>query len=89
MTTLDDSNLLSNFMLVTGAKKISFIVDVSFIQACIVNDYCHFQKENKHSSSPHITFVVDGCFRFCPQIYLAPADNMFATPVSFSVSTKL
>uniref|UniRef100_A0A1I7T982 Trafficking protein particle complex subunit 9 n=1 Tax=Caenorhabditis tropicalis TaxID=1561998 RepID=A0A1I7T982_9PELO len=72
------SNDTSNFMLVTGLKKVPFTVD----------------KENKQSASFDITFIVEGSFRVRPQITPAPgqnallAEDMFATPVAFSVTTK-
>ncbi|EFO89603.1 hypothetical protein CRE_07318 [Caenorhabditis remanei] len=72
------SNDTSTFMLVTGLKKIPFAVD----------------KENKQSARFSVTFIVEGSFRVRPQITPAPgqnallAEDMFATPVAFSVSTK-
>ncbi|ULT80832.1 hypothetical protein L3Y34_011012 [Caenorhabditis briggsae] len=72
------SNDTGNFMLVTGAKKIPFAVD----------------KENKQSASFSVTFIVEGSFRVRPLITPMPGqhallpEDMFATPVAFSVTTK-
>uniref|UniRef100_A0A8R1IG73 Uncharacterized protein n=1 Tax=Caenorhabditis japonica TaxID=281687 RepID=A0A8R1IG73_CAEJA len=75
-------------MLVSGAKKIPFCVEASLFY------WERIGKDAKQMAVFSLTFTVEGSFRVRPQITPAPGQNallsedMFATPVAFSVSTK-
>ncbi|CAI5455505.1 unnamed protein product [Caenorhabditis angaria] len=72
------SNPSSHLMLLAGPKKIPFSVE----------------KTKQHKLQFNLSFIVEGSFRVRPQITPSPGqsallpEDMFATPVAFSVSTK-
>ncbi|CAB3410328.1 unnamed protein product [Caenorhabditis bovis] len=75
------SSNASHYIILAGAKKTPFLVEKN-------------EDIQKYSVDFELIFLVEGSFRVRPQITPAPGQNpllpeeMFATPIAFSVTTK-